>query len=223
MSNFLSGNLQQFSISNLVQMCCEEKNPSQITIDTLSGQARIFFSVGEIIHACFNEYKGEEALYRVLRLTEGTFQLFHENKMPERTIHTSVNSLLLEGMRKIDENSRDEETAISRMGQTLKNVPGISAISIHTQEGGQFFSSDREDRRHDYAVTHLVDLHAAELIRIMQWGQLMSMTVTVSKGQIMVVKQRGLYIILHAAREVEFDHIKSTIQNLDAPATSGAS
>jgi Domain of unknown function (DUF4388) len=213
MSKVLSGDLKQFAISNLVQLNCEERNSSQVTIDTIGGQARIFFDKGDIVHACYNDLKGEQALYQILRLKEGGFQVFEEANMPLRTIHTSMNSLLLEGMRIIDENSRDQASLLNQVGENLRAIPGIIKISIHASDGSQIFSLRNDSPLSDYALARLTDEHSKTLIGRMHFGKLEFANFIVDKIQIVVVKARGVYVVVHTERE-RFTRIKAVMENL---------
>ena len=213
MSKVLSGDLRQFAISNLVQLNCEERNSSQVTIDTIGGQARIFFDKGDIVHACYNDLKGENALYQILRLKEGNFQVFEEANMPLRTIHTSMNSLLLEGMRIIDENSRDQEFLLKQVGENLKAIPGIIKLSIHTSDGALIFSLRNDSPVRDYALARLTDEHSKTLVSRMHFGKLEFANFILDKVQIVVVKAPGVYIVAHTERE-RFTRIKSVLESL---------
>jgi len=213
MGKVLSGDLKQFSISNLVQLNCEERNSSQVTIDTIGGQARIFFDNGDIVHACYNDLKGEQALYQILRFQEGRFHVFEESRMPIRTIHTSMNSLLLEGMRMIDENSRDQQFLLKQVGDNLKVIPGIIKISIHTASGSQIFSLKNDAPARDYALARLIDEHSKELINRIHFGKLEFANFTVGEMQVVIAKAHGVYIVVHTARE-RLTRIKSVLDKL---------
>ena len=63
----------------------------------------IYFGEGLIIHAAFAKVEGEEAFYQMLLLKEGDFKFDPAGKPAKKTMQASIESLLLEGMRRMDE------------------------------------------------------------------------------------------------------------------------
>jgi len=58
---------------------------------------------GNIVHAGFRELSGENALYHLLSWKDGEFEVEMDVKTQEKTISASVEHLLLEGMKRLDE------------------------------------------------------------------------------------------------------------------------
>ena len=88
---------------------------SHILISTQNGQLKlvmgqhrgeIHFVGGEVYEALFDQLQGEEAFFRMLRFREGTFVLNPSFRAEIRRIEMTSEMLLLEGMRRIDEDSR---------------------------------------------------------------------------------------------------------------------
>ena len=63
----------------------------------------VFFVEGKVHHAELNEIDGSEALFLLFHLNKGTFQFEVGPPTPHRTVEGNTMSLLLEGMRKMDE------------------------------------------------------------------------------------------------------------------------
>ena len=144
----LSGNLKEFNITNLIQLNCIEQNTAQIVINWKGHEASIFIFEGEIIHAKFKEFKGEEAFYKIIRLDEGDFSITKPTIVPDRTIYDSWKSLLLEGARVHDESERDKDTLVRSLALDLEKHPTISRLLIVTRSGECIQNSgfDRPDR-----------------------------------------------------------------------------
>jgi hypothetical protein len=58
---------------------------------------------GEIVHAAYREFTGTEALYQLLGWKDGEFEVEPDAAAPEVTINATAESLLLEGLRRLDE------------------------------------------------------------------------------------------------------------------------
>lgn len=210
----LEGDLKDFSISDIVQLNCVEKKSSQVTIDTRGGQAVIFFAEGNIVHACYNDLKGEQALYKILRINEGKFRVYKESNIPARTIHTSLDGLLLEGMRVIDEASRDEESILSDLGNELKNFSGIQSVILFSNDGNQILPPKDEDRIRDYAAARLINQKAGELLKCIHFSDMRFTGIVVGKRQIFITKCLNLFLIITADRNFDFAAVETAIEAL---------
>jgi hypothetical protein len=69
-------------------------------------RGEIQFSDGQIFDASFGETLHDEAFYEMLRLKGGDFELDPNFRAGERKIALGPESLLLEGMRRLDESER---------------------------------------------------------------------------------------------------------------------
>jgi hypothetical protein len=55
----------------------------------------------------YGSSKGDEAVFKVLRWTGGSFQLDFEGKTTETSTQLNTQGLLMEGLRLLDESNRD--------------------------------------------------------------------------------------------------------------------
>jgi hypothetical protein len=58
---------------------------------------------GEIVHAQTNGLNGDEAFYSLVAWQEGSFHIVSCKQFPDRTIHSPLMSMLIEGARRVDE------------------------------------------------------------------------------------------------------------------------
>ena len=72
-------------------------------------KVRFFLKNGEVVHAKSGDSAGEEAVYHLLKWRDGDFHIEPDVTSPDISIDTTVENLLLEGMRRIDEEARDSE------------------------------------------------------------------------------------------------------------------
>jgi hypothetical protein len=98
----------------MMQLICMERRNLALFVRRLGEEAAVHFDSGQVVHASLGELQGEDAVYRLLTWTDGTFRLTSGSAIPTQTIRRDWNQLLLEGMRKLDESKRDHGLALSR-------------------------------------------------------------------------------------------------------------
>lgn len=99
------GNLRILTLPSIVQINCTERNQAHLLLRRQGQEGSLFFADGNIVHATLGSKIGEEAIYDLLMWEDGDFELEMGVLSPERTITQNWSGLLLEGMRRIDENA----------------------------------------------------------------------------------------------------------------------
>ncbi len=102
-SRGVSGSLAEMSLPEMVQVLWHGRKTGALRIQALKSSGEIHFAEGQIIHASWDQFSGEEAFYQMITLREGDFRLETGGERPPRTITISPEALLLEGMRLLDE------------------------------------------------------------------------------------------------------------------------
>jgi hypothetical protein len=110
----IEGDLADIGVPTMVQMICMERRNLALFVQRQGEEAAVHFDAGQVVHASLGELQGEDAIYRLLTWTDGTFQLTSGAAVPAQTIRRDWNQLLLEGMRKLDESRRDRGLALTR-------------------------------------------------------------------------------------------------------------
>lgn len=131
----LVGDVKEISVATLLQLNCVEKNTAQLTVSTPKGPAMVFLDKGEIVHAVYGGMRGEEALYRILSLSQGEFRVAEVAERPQRTITASYQGLLLEGMRVLDEAKKGKEQVAMTVGRYLSMAPNIEGYVVASKSG----------------------------------------------------------------------------------------
>ena len=106
----MQGNLKDMSVADLIQHTCLDGKTAQLTIENNQQKAIVYFDAGEVIHAVLGTTEGEEVIYQILEWENGTFHLDTGKKPSRRTITKGWTGLLLEGARRLDERSANENT-----------------------------------------------------------------------------------------------------------------
>ncbi|MBN1809743.1 MAG: response regulator [Planctomycetes bacterium] len=97
------GSLSVFSPEELVQLLEASRKTGEMEIMSTYGEAKVWFNEGKVVHADFIGIEGEEAIFLLFALGEGTFEFRVGVQAPAQTIQASAAMLLLEGLRMADE------------------------------------------------------------------------------------------------------------------------
>ena len=97
------GVLRRVGLQDVIQMECLGRNSSILEIHNQQLRGRVYIEDGRIIHAQTGNTVGESALYNLLAIPSGEFQLQPFEPPPKRTIEGQWESLLMEAARVRDE------------------------------------------------------------------------------------------------------------------------
>ena len=113
----LSGSLEDMGVVDLLQTFEISRKTGVGKIGNGRREARIYFRDGKVVDAELGRLRGEEAVYRALIWTTGTFEVDFCPIDREDIIPTSTQGLLMEGMRRVDE-----------WGRLLEQLPPLATI-----------------------------------------------------------------------------------------------
>ncbi len=99
----VSGSLTEMSLPDLVQILWHGRKSGALRIRRGADAGEVHFIEGKLVNAMWGKLRGEEAVYAMLALRDGEFGLDPDFRPPEVLITESPESLLLEGMRRLDE------------------------------------------------------------------------------------------------------------------------
>lgn len=101
--NGFQGEIAGLSLADVIQIKGHNRYSGCITVEYQDKRGAIYFVDGEIIHAEQGSHIGEDAIYEILKWPGGSFSLAPEMTTNVCTIHCSLNFLLLEAHRRLDE------------------------------------------------------------------------------------------------------------------------
>jgi CheY-like chemotaxis protein len=101
------GNLAQMNVIDLMQSLEMGRKSCQLTLTQDGDKCEVFFVEGQVKHATYGSLVGDEAVFKVLRWTGGSFELDFEGKTNKETTQLNTQGLLMEGLRLLDESARD--------------------------------------------------------------------------------------------------------------------
>jgi response regulator RpfG family c-di-GMP phosphodiesterase len=102
----VSGSLIEMGLPEIVQVLWHGRKTGSLKIRSERDSGEIHFVNGMVYNALWSSLRGEEAFYAMLRLTSGDFALDPNYQSPQQVVQASPEALLLEGMRRLDEEGR---------------------------------------------------------------------------------------------------------------------
>ena len=97
------GNQIEVEFFDYVQMLAVSARDKQLVVTTRAGNGIIWFEHGDIVHAQFQDFRGEQAFYKILAVGRGTYREVFFRPPPQRTIVRPSMHLLMEAARQADE------------------------------------------------------------------------------------------------------------------------
>ena len=105
-SGGVAGSLKEMSIPDLVQLLANGRRTGQIKLSFGKYSGEIHIVHGEIYNALFHNLRGEEAFFAMLKMRDGNFAINPDFHADTKVIQGTAEALLLEGMRRVDEENR---------------------------------------------------------------------------------------------------------------------
>jgi prepilin-type processing-associated H-X9-DG protein len=211
------GNLRTMSLASIFQINCTELNQARLRIRHDGKEGNIYFADGNVVHADLGSKFGEEAVYELLSWEDGEFELEMDIPASERTITTGWSGLLLEGMRRLDEQSAGldvldelEEIGaasdtmhekgvtgdmIEELASALKQIDNVTGVVI-TARDGIVLADDLEtgDPQTQGAVAVFVGNAASMVGESLTLGSFEWGAVSVGQGTMLVIEQPDYHV-----------------------------
>lgn len=122
------GNLSQMNVIDLMQSLEMGRKSCQLSLSNEGDKCEVFFVEGQVKHATYGSLVGDEAVFKVLRWTGGNFQLNFEGKTDQETTKLNTQGLLMEGLRLLDESSRDGGGEAEPVPAETASTPVAAAV-----------------------------------------------------------------------------------------------
>lgn len=137
MTVLLEGNLAYVSLFNLLQFIKLEQKDTllHVKIKEVAQEAKVYFQMGKIMYAELNRLTGPDAMYRLIGWWDyGSFQYsaVAEDELPIPNIDISLDGILMESARYIDEFAELREVAAN-----LASGLAFSSKALQMVEQGQ--------------------------------------------------------------------------------------
>lgn len=102
----VKGRLRDMSLIDVIQIFNAERRTAAIHLGGELGFGIVYIEDGSIVHASYRDLSGAEAFYQLLAWKDGEFEVEPDVCAPERSVSEAPESVILEGLRRLDEASR---------------------------------------------------------------------------------------------------------------------
>lgn len=103
------GSLVQMNAIDLLQSLELGRKSCRLTMNNAGDSCAMYFADGNLKHAVYGNLTGDDAVYKVLLWTDGTWELDFNGATSLQTTTRSTQGLLMEGLRRLDEANRDAD------------------------------------------------------------------------------------------------------------------
>jgi predicted regulator of Ras-like GTPase activity (Roadblock/LC7/MglB family) len=155
--NGFQGAVAGLSLTDVIQLKGHNKYTGCITVIYGNSEGVIYFADGEIIHAVQGNDTGEEAIYQIIKWPGGNFNIHPEMTSNVCTIHYRTDFLLMEALRRLDEEragvapseagsgpSVTPRRTMSKVAARLQDINGVTYAVLLDKEGNPLQDTSME-------------------------------------------------------------------------------
>src|SRR6188474_1751487 len=100
----LTGHLSDLSLSELIEFFCNQRKSGRLKVLYPQGAGYFFLQAGSVVDARIGVLHGIDAVYYALTLPNAEFEFSADLEASSRTINQPWTQVVLEGLRRLDEN-----------------------------------------------------------------------------------------------------------------------
>ena len=100
----LTGHLSDLSLSELIEFFCNQRKSGRLKVLYPQGAGYFFLQAGSVVDARIGVLHGIDAVYYALTLPNAEFEFSADMEAGSRTINQPWTQVVLEGLRRLDEN-----------------------------------------------------------------------------------------------------------------------
>ena len=189
----VQGNLIDISLSSLISINCNEMNQARLLVKHRNQEGTLFFDEGDIVHMTLGSQEGEDVIFELLTWEDGSFELTKDVRAPKRSVETNWSHLLLEGLRRIDEQTlmksgdedaanrekqKAEHEAAERMAKDFTRINGIESALVTSKYGDVIALEATNNPKAAAALAAFTSRRAEELGILLNTGTLQQITMS---------------------------------------------
>src|SRR5438132_413473 len=137
----LTGELSDLSLAELIEFFCNQRKTGRLKVVYTSGPGYFYLQAGSVVHARIGVLRGVEAVYYALTLPNASFTFSPAFEAPEHTINQPWTSVVLEGLRRMDEGIAPR-TPFPEQAQLHEDE---SKVAMEAVSAGNIEDRDAED------------------------------------------------------------------------------
>jgi len=109
----LQGSLEDFDITDILELINIGKKDGALEIESDDYRGIIYFENGVVVDVSAGDYKGDDAIHRILRWNKGKFFFDPHKRATEKTLNIPIQKLMIEAARQLDEWKKIEQVVPS--------------------------------------------------------------------------------------------------------------
>ena len=103
---------------------------AKLSVRSAGKLGTVYFNNGNIVHAEFEPYVGVQAVHEMLSINDGHFKVEIGLESPTQTINQPWNSIVLEGLRLVDENKSLSTPIPKQLFANLSNIKNVENVFV---------------------------------------------------------------------------------------------
>jgi len=143
------GRITGVTLFGLLQLLEVERKSGLVVVEASQREGRLYFDEGTLVHAHTRHLNGLEAAYEILGWPDPAVEIFYKRRARERTVRESLQHVLMEAARLLDESARsggveqsvvqpdraEDFAADSILEEVLKIDGALGAAIVRTGSG----------------------------------------------------------------------------------------
>lgn len=223
------GAVAGLSLTDVIQLKGHNKYTGCITVNYDGSEGVIYFADGEIIHAVQGDDTGEEAIYKIIKWPGGNFNIHPEMTTNVCTIHYRTDFLLLEALRRLDEErlggvdpgsgkgpSVTPRRTMSKIAARLQDINGITYAVLLDKEGTPLQDSSVEASALA-AKGHFLATTGNRFGDLMGLGDIKAAAVQTRNFHLLMYDSKQHYLSIAVKPEFGLDSVENEIKSALMP------
>src|SRR5215469_4962740 len=189
------GVLRKVGLQDVIQMECLARNSSILEVYNQNVLGRIYIEDGQLVHAVAADMNGEKALYRLLSLPGGSFELAQFEAPPEKTLAGQWEMLLMEAARVKDEFAAENKNGDSNADTTApKTSSRLEGTLVCGRTGEILFDAVGEDSSPHVAWLRSMEQQALRLCDTLPLGGFDRLETEITDGRVLALSRNNKLI-----------------------------
>lgn len=223
------GAVAGLSLTDVIQLKGQNRYTGCITVEYGAQEGAIYFADGEIIHAELGDDVGEQAIYQIIKWPGGTFNIHPEMTSTVCTIHYRTDFLLLEALRRLDEEragaqgSGKDSPAVtprrtmSKVAARLMDIPGLTYAVLVDKDGAPV-----QDTSIEAAALSAKGVFMAtsgnQLGALMGLGEIKAAAIQTKNFHLLMYDSKHHYLSIAVNSESDLESVEGEIKTVLIPA-----
>jgi hypothetical protein len=119
----LTGELTDLSLAELIEFFCNQRKTGRLMVEYPHAPAYFYLQSGSVVHASIGTLWGIEAVYYALTQSNASFKFSSAIEAPEQTINQPWTSVVLEGLRRMDEGIKPRNPFPDKPDPVIQHEP----------------------------------------------------------------------------------------------------